>query len=547
MPEECTVAEVGRIVSPQGPLLGMHRNVCNGSIPLKKSVRGVEPLRAIIGRDEAQPPHAGFGIGIGISFASLRRFWAAAARWNSSRAPFGPRSRRRSSLRMRLRCANSISTFFRCAARGDVGVGGGDVAGHVAGALVDRAQDLAGRRVRAAARLESAGVAVELAGAVAHQPVLIDERARHPVDLLALPQLLAARTGVEIAPVVVGEVGPLEGAVAPLGLVEDRDVRLDPALVHQPGEHLGRAIGAVGGQPLRIEAEAILGALDHRARRTDLGLADRAARLDVHDDGVVHVDQVVGGVGEEGVPLQRAGPLRRRIGPRHELRLHLARRTPGGIVERVEILLHRATGLGHRLPVDRLRPFRRALLVGVGPDQAGIDREAFAADQPFLDAAAHRRLEQLAQQVAVAEAAVPVLREGRMVRNIALQAEPAEPAIGEVQMHLLAQPPLRADAEAVADDQHPDHQLRIDRGPPDLAVEGPQMRPQAGQVDEAVDRAQQVIGRNVALDAELVEQRLLHHRPLAHHRHAPPFTGGLNQDFKPPATPTFSTTIGRKQ
>jgi hypothetical protein len=35
-------------------------------------------------------------------------------------------------------------------------------------------------------------------------------------------------------------------------------VRLDPAFVHQPGEHLGRAVGAVGGQPLRIETEAIL-------------------------------------------------------------------------------------------------------------------------------------------------------------------------------------------------------------------------------------------------------------------------------------------------
>ena len=41
------------------------------------------------GRTEAFALHAGLGAGIGISFASLRRFWAAAARWNSSRAPFG--------------------------------------------------------------------------------------------------------------------------------------------------------------------------------------------------------------------------------------------------------------------------------------------------------------------------------------------------------------------------------------------------------------------------------------------------------------------------
>ena len=88
-----------------------------------------------------------------------------------------------------------------------------------------------------------------------------------------------------------------------------------PRSCDQPGEHLGRAIGAVGGQPLGLEAEAVLGALDHGARRADLGLADRRGRLDVDDDGVVEVDQVVGGVGEEGVPLQRAGPVRRRIGP----------------------------------------------------------------------------------------------------------------------------------------------------------------------------------------------------------------------------------------
>jgi hypothetical protein len=59
-------------------------------------------------------------------------------------------------------------------------------------------------------------------------------------------------------------------------------------------------------------------------------------------------------------------------------------------------------------------------------------------------------------------------------------------------MDLLAQPSLRANAEAVADDEHPDHQLGINRGPPDVAVIGPQMRPNLGQVDEPVDLAKQV-------------------------------------------------------
>lgn len=44
----------------------------------------------------------------GLSFASLLRFCAVAASRNSSRAPHGPRSRRRAILRMRLRCAKSI-------------------------------------------------------------------------------------------------------------------------------------------------------------------------------------------------------------------------------------------------------------------------------------------------------------------------------------------------------------------------------------------------------------------------------------------------------
>ena len=49
-------------------------------------------------------PHvAKMGVGIGMSFASFRRFWAVAASRNSSLAPLGPRKRNRSSRRMRFR------------------------------------------------------------------------------------------------------------------------------------------------------------------------------------------------------------------------------------------------------------------------------------------------------------------------------------------------------------------------------------------------------------------------------------------------------------
>jgi hypothetical protein len=58
-----------------------------------------------------------------------------------------------------------------------------------------------------------------------------------------------------------------------------------------------------------------------------------------------------------------------------------------------------------------------------------------------------------------------------MIRNLVIEFEAAEPAIAEMKFDLLAQLPFKADAIAVADNEHPDHQLRIDRGPPDVAVE----------------------------------------------------------------------------
>ena len=41
-----------------------------------------------------------------------------------------------------------------------------------------------------------------------------------------------------------------------------------------------------------------------------------------------------------------------------------------------------------------------------------------------------------------------------MVRDLVFQIEPAEPAIGEVQLDFLGEPTLGADAVAAADDEH---------------------------------------------------------------------------------------------
>src|SRR6202040_3087197 len=63
----------------------------------------------------AHATHAADVIGGGgaTSLASRLRFCAIAASVNSNCAPLGPRRRNRSSRRMRLRCANSISIFLR--------------------------------------------------------------------------------------------------------------------------------------------------------------------------------------------------------------------------------------------------------------------------------------------------------------------------------------------------------------------------------------------------------------------------------------------------
>ena len=80
----------------------------------------------------------------------------------------------------------------------------------------------------------------------------------------------------------------------------------------------------------------------------------------------------------------------------------------------------------------------RSLPMDIGADQACVDREALTTDQHFGDATLDGHLEQLAKQVAVAEAVVPVLRKGGVARHRAIETEPAEPAIGKVEMHLLA-------------------------------------------------------------------------------------------------------------
>src|SRR4051812_19145457 len=70
---------------------------------------------------------------------------------------------------------------------------------------MDGARDLAGGFLRTALRFQGTRLAIQLAGAIAHHAVLIDKRARHSIDFLALPEFLPGRADIAVALVVIGK------------------------------------------------------------------------------------------------------------------------------------------------------------------------------------------------------------------------------------------------------------------------------------------------------------------------------------------------------
>ena len=293
------------------------------------------------------------------------------------------------------------------APRGQIGIAERQIAGEVARAFVDRAQHLATGIAGTAAIPQRAGVAVGFAGTVLVDAVGGWLGLRCAAFLPVTAQRLAAGAGIAVGLVIVDEVGTTEAAVA-AALLEHRDVRLDAALVDQPRKVRSIAIAGIGRKALGPVAEPLVRAINHPSLRGHFSLANSGGRLDIHDHGMLQIDQIVGAVSEEGEATIGAGSARRRVGDREELGGDRGCATERCLIEHREILAHRvAGGVGRQALAAR----HRTLAVGIGLDQAGIDRKALAADQPLGDAARDGRLEQLAQQIAVTQAAVAVLRE----------------------------------------------------------------------------------------------------------------------------------------
>jgi hypothetical protein len=119
---------------------------------------------------------------------------------------------------------------------------------------------------------------------------------------------------------------------------------------------------------------------------------------------------------------------------------------------------------------------------------------------------------------------------------------------GKVEPHLLAQPPLRADAVGVSDNQHPDQQRRVDRWSTGVAVERCQMRMQLAQIEKPIDPAQQMARRDHRLEIKLVEQMplpmlLTPNQPDHPQFPSQPSESGPKHAFKP----SFSTEFRQER
>src|SRR5262245_11343653 len=143
-----------------------------------------------------------------------------------------------------------------------------------------------------------------------------------------------------------------------------------------------------------------------------------------------------------------------------------------------------------------------SLLVGVRNNQTGIHREALSADQTSPDARPHNTLEHASENVAVAEPFIAGPRKRRVIRDLVLNREPTKPAIGEVHSHITAQRSLRANRKHVADDEHPDHQHRINRWPTEPRIIRCQLRMYPTQIENRSNLAHRMIVRHRLIETK---------------------------------------------
>src|SRR5262245_18673271 len=85
------------------------------------------------------------------------------------------------------------------------------------------------------------------------------------------------------------------------------------------------------------------------------------------------------------------------------------------------------------------------ITAGIGFDDACINRKALALHKACVHAGTDHRLEHLAQDVAIAKPAVAVNRERRMIGNLVIELEAAEPTRAAIRMSHLGNSSCKCD------------------------------------------------------------------------------------------------------
>src|SRR5262249_14932775 len=190
------------------------------------------------------------------------------------------------------------------------------------------------------------------------------------------------------------------------------------------------------------------------------------------------------------------------------------------------------------------------ITAGVGLHDAGMSGEALAFKKTSVHAGPYHRFKDSAQEVTVAETAVAIHRECRVIRHRVVKIEPTEPPIRHVHFDFLAQPPLEADAVAIPDDQHSDHKLGINRRPANVAIEGCELLPKLNQYPrhDRIDPPQQIARRDAPFEVEQVKQLALIARLSTHHGKPPPLNAASRRNHcSPKITSLFSTLSTRSR
>jgi hypothetical protein len=104
-----------------------------------------------------------------------------------------------------------------------------------------------------------------------------------------------------------------------------------------------------------------------------------------------------------------------------------------------------------------------------------------------------------------------------MIRDLVLDREPTK-----VHLHLTAQRALRTDRKHVVDNEHPEHQHRIDRRATKMGVIARQRGMGPRQINNRSDRANKVIVWHRFIETKRIEKLLLVSVVPTHHRPPPP-------------------------